>query len=183
MQAEVSLLCLGRGGCPSRCYSSAGKGILAVEIQEKPQSHTTQQTSHKRFTGREKSRKAAASVMVRKSRELGRSQGYIKLLGVGGSGWGGGARREEGILFSVPRDWSIIWPNLEANSGIGGILWPALEAQRFVGFHAQGIGGVLLLFCLFVCFCLFFGPGLRLGVKLGSGCLFLGPFRLYIYGV
>lgn len=122
MQAEVSLLCLGRGGCPSRCYSSAGKGILAVEIQEKPQSHTTQQTSHKRFTGREKSRKAAASVMVRKSRELGRSQGYIKLLGVGGSGWGGGARREEGILFSVPRDWNIIWPNLEANSGIGGIL-------------------------------------------------------------
>ena len=36
-----------------QCYSSEGKGTLAVGSQRIPQSHTTQQTSHKRFIMRD----------------------------------------------------------------------------------------------------------------------------------
>lgn len=39
-----------------KCYSSEGKGILPTESQGMPQSHTTQQASHKRFIGKDTKR-------------------------------------------------------------------------------------------------------------------------------
>lgn len=42
-----------------KCCSSEEKGILAIGSQGTPESHTAQQTSHKRFTEREKSRRVA----------------------------------------------------------------------------------------------------------------------------
>lgn len=57
------------------------KGILAVGCQEILQSHTVQQTSPKRFIGREKPWRVAASAQVRSSRGLSRNRAYTGFLG------------------------------------------------------------------------------------------------------
>jgi hypothetical protein len=61
---------------------SDGKGLLTVRSQGIPQSHTTQQTSHKRFIGK------ATRAQVRSSRELtGRKTLYRVSWGWSFPGW------------------------------------------------------------------------------------------------
>lgn len=106
-----------------KCYSSEGKGMLAVGSQEKPQSCTTQQTPHKRSVWQDTGRRVAASICARSSRELSRRQVIHGFLGRGGVG-----RAFQGGLGLV----GILWSDLGTSSGIGGIL-------------CSGIGGILCL--------------------------------------
>jgi hypothetical protein len=86
------------------------KGILAVGSQGIPQSHSAQQTSHKSFNKREKTRRVGASVPVRGNRELSRRQhlyraSYVRWellsrMGISRVGIGGISSLELG-LFSL----------------------------------------------------------------------------------
>lgn len=71
---------------PSKCYSSALRGILVVGSQGIQQSHGEQQILCKRFIGRETPRRMAAPAWLRSSRELGRMQDLCRGSGEGGLG-------------------------------------------------------------------------------------------------
>jgi len=70
----------------AKCYNSDRNGILAVKTQGIPQHHTAHQTTHRRFTGREESRRVVATAQVRSSREL----------------------RRRHCLYSVSWEWSLL---------------------------------------------------------------------------
>lgn len=70
----------------SKGYSSERKGILAFGSQGIPQSHTVQQTSHRRFLGREKPRRVITLAQARSCRELRRKQGLYR-VSWGVKGW------------------------------------------------------------------------------------------------
>ena len=89
------------------------RGILAVRSQGIPQSHTTQQTSHKRFIGK------ATRAQVRSSRELtGRKTLYRVSWGWSFPGW------------RFP-EWGLV------GFQVRGLDW----AQGLVSFHIQGLVG------------------------------------------
>lgn len=72
---------LGYEYCEFRCYSSKGKAILTAGSEGIPQSNTTQQTSDKKFIGKDK---RCWLPLKRSSMELSRRQTYIGLLVKGG---------------------------------------------------------------------------------------------------
>jgi hypothetical protein len=120
---EVSQLCFSCSTAKAllKCCHFTQRAILAVRSQGLPQSHTTQQTSHKRLTGRGKPRRAAASVLVRSSRELSKEKGLCEIS------WGWGW--EWGVELSRVR--------------IGGISSPELGELRISRVLSSGIGGFL----------------------------------------
>lgn len=69
----------GRFFSQCKCHISEKQGILAVGSQEIPQSHTAQQTSHKRFIG--KCTRAWLYLLRKSSKELSRRQAYVGFLG------------------------------------------------------------------------------------------------------
>lgn len=119
--ARVELLRLGsaEGGSGGAMRSLGvtalrGKGSWQLGAKGIPQSHTAQQTSHKRLIGKDTVGRAAVSARERSSRELGRRQALYRV-----PWWV--------ELSRVAWDWrDFVACLILGQTGIGGILWPHL---------------------------------------------------------